>query len=109
MYYFLIAQLPYLRYGQTPPISSVEFTGLCREYLMRKDFKLLKYCVCGIHEEAEPFRAADSAFIDKWRRRERSLIHAMAQLRAARLKTDAPPVEHWDMDTENQAKTALIG
>ncbi|MDR0612407.1 MAG: DUF2764 domain-containing protein [Dysgonamonadaceae bacterium] len=74
---------------------------------MRKDFKLLKYCVCGIHDEAEPFRAVDSAFIDKWRKRERSLIHAMAQLRAARLKTDAPPVEHWDMDAENQAKTAV--
>ena len=107
MYYFLIAQLPYLSYGQTPPISSAAFKELCREYLLPCHFKLLRHCVCGIPEGEGPFRAADSAFIDKWRRRECALIHAMAQLRAARLKTDAPPAEHWDMDAENQAKTAV--
>lgn len=58
-------------------------------------------------EGAEPFRAVDSDFINGWRRRERSLTLVLAQLRAARLKTESPPVEHWDMDAENQAKAAI--
>jgi hypothetical protein len=58
-------------------------------------------------EGTDKFRAADSAFIDRWRGRERALTLALAQFRAARLNTDAMPAEHLDMDTENQAKTAV--
>ena len=107
MYYFLIAQLPYLSYGQAPPVSSAELKELCGEYLLPGHFKLLRHCVCGIPEGAGTFRAVKQDFIDKWRKRERALIHAMARLRAARLKTQLPPAEHWDMDAENQAKAAV--
>jgi hypothetical protein len=107
VYYFLIAQLPYLTYGQIPPVSSAAFKELCREHLSKKDFELLKYCVCGMTEGAEPFNAVDSTFIDGWRKRERTLTLGLAQFRAARLKMDALPVEHWDTDAENQAKTAV--
>lgn len=109
MYYFLIAQLPYLNYGEAPPISSAAFKELCRGYLLPGHFKLLRHCVCGMPEganRAEKFRAVDSAFIKKWRKRERTLTLALAQSRAARLKTEAPPAEHWDTDAENQAKAA---
>jgi hypothetical protein len=61
-----------------------------------------------VPEGAEPFKPVDSAFIDGWRKRERTLTLALAQFRAARLKTDALPVEYWDTDAENQAKTAVV-
>jgi hypothetical protein len=58
-------------------------------------------------EGAGAFRPVKQDFIDRWRKRERSLTLALAQLRAARLKTDAPPAEQLDIETENQAKTAV--
>jgi hypothetical protein len=58
-------------------------------------------------DEADKPRPSDSAFLDGWRRRERALALALAQFRAARLKMEAPPAEHLDMDAENQVKTAV--
>ncbi|MDR1363761.1 MAG: DUF2764 domain-containing protein [Spirochaetaceae bacterium] len=110
MYYFLIAQLPYLSYGQTPPVSSPAFKELCREHLSKEHFSLLRYCVCGIPQWTGDFEKSNSAFIDGWRKRERSLTLALARIRADRLKAIGVqtnfPLEHWDMDAENQAKSA---
>ncbi|MDR2660012.1 MAG: DUF2764 domain-containing protein [Spirochaetaceae bacterium] len=79
--------------------------------MSKKHFALLEQCVYGMPEGIGDFKASDSAFINGWRKRERSLTLALAQLRAARRKSngshDSFPVEHWDIEAENQAKTAV--
>jgi hypothetical protein len=92
-------------------VKSTAFLELCREHLSRRHFELLRYCVCGMPEGAETFCAADSAFIDEWRKRERSLAFYMARLRASILKREGAPSAYeqaeWDPDAENMAKTAV--
>jgi hypothetical protein len=112
VYYFLIAQLPYLSYGQAPLITLPAFNELCREHLSKEHFAMLKHCVFGIPEGTVEFKSSNSAFIDGWRKRERILTLALARLRAERNKTIGSqtifPAENWDINTENQAKNAIF-
>jgi hypothetical protein len=112
VYYFLIAQLPYLSYGQAPLITLPAFKELCREHLIKEHFVMLKHCVFGMPEGTAEFKPSNSAFIDGWRKRERILTLALARLRAGRLKTAGVqavfPAEDLDIDTENQAKSAVL-
>jgi hypothetical protein len=110
VYYFLIAQLPYLSYGPALPISLPEFKELCGEHLSKEHFAMLKHCVFGIPEGNAEFKSSNSAFIDGWRKRERALMFALARVRAERLKIAGAQTvflaENLDIDTENQAKSA---
>ncbi|GHU39180.1 hypothetical protein FACS1894190_02720 [Spirochaetia bacterium] len=108
-YYFLIAQLPQLAYGQTPSITSEAFIELARRYLEKHDAELLNFCTLGTKAEAPP--PTSSEFINLWRKRERTLTFNLAQVRAAKIKRDGVQVnyeiERDDLDTENQAKAAV--
>ncbi|GMO41064.1 MAG: hypothetical protein Ta2B_20790 [Termitinemataceae bacterium] len=111
VYYYLIAQLPYLTYGQNPPMSSVDFIDIARTKLSDRDAKLLDYCTLGATLEAR--KATSSAFINQWQQRERTLMLNLAQARAARLKREGSAAVNYDpphdpIDAENQAKTALL-
>jgi hypothetical protein len=108
-YYFLIAQLPQLNYGQTPPMSPEAFKELAQTKLSVQDAALLDYCTLGatvIEEKPTP-----SAFINEWRKRERTLTFNLAQARVAKLKREGISagfdVPHDSVDAENQAKTAV--
>ncbi|GMO25736.1 MAG: DUF2764 family protein [Termitinemataceae bacterium] len=109
-YYYLIAQLPYLTYGQTPPMSSDSFIKLAQAKLEPKDAELLDYCVLGASQEAA--RTTSSDFINLWLNRENALSLNLAQARAAYLKREGSAANYDapgdPIDAVNQAKTALL-
>ena len=112
-YYYLIAQLPYLIYGQGASISSEHFKELCREQLGSKDLALLDFCSLDPAPEQGYARQAvpvSSDFINSWRNWERALRLHLAKFRAQNLKRDngapvAPPQD--PLDAASVAKTAM--
>jgi hypothetical protein len=86
-YYFLMAQLPALSYGEAPPMSSEHFRELCRDGLSAADAACLPYLAL------DPFSVesgASSPFIDKWLGWEKTLRINLAKFRAAKLKREGP-------------------
>ena len=101
-YYYLVAQLPYLLYGQQPPMSSAEFKELASNWLSKNDMKVLEQVKLtplpisqtedddetakndsfSYTEKAPP---SGSQFIDKWREWERTLRLNIAKRRAVKL------------------------
>ena len=105
-YYYLASQLPYLIYGQTPPMSSTAFRDLARPLLESGDAELLDLVDLdpGLREEGSPVDegpayadnapASGSDFIDHWREWERTLRLNLARHRAQRTKREGDaPVE----------------
>ena len=102
-YYYLVSQLPYLIYGQTPPMSADAFRSLARPLLTDKDAVLLD--LVGFdpqplkpgdddHSYAENAPASGCNFIDGWREWERSLRLNLAKQRSIKTKREtAAPVE----------------
>ena len=115
-YYFLTAQLPYLTYGQTVPITLSRFRELCRENLTAEDLALLELCTL----DPDPVKAdlppeergltygekppeTSSPFINKWRSWERALRLHLARLRGQQIKLDAGLADPPDMFVDAQA------
>ncbi|GHV96272.1 hypothetical protein AGMMS50293_25920 [Spirochaetia bacterium] len=102
-YYYLASQLPYLIYGQTPPMSSAAFRDLARPLLGESDAALLDLVDFDPqprkdredgHSYADNAPASGSEFIDRWREWERSLRLNLARHRAIKSKREgAAPVE----------------
>jgi hypothetical protein len=115
-YYYLTAQLPYLSYGQTAPITLSRFRELCRDNLTAEDAALLELCALdpdpvdpelppeerGLSYAELPPETA-SAFINRWRAWERALRLHLARLRSQQLKRDLGPADPPDMFVEAQA------
>jgi hypothetical protein len=107
-YYYLVAQLPSLVYGQEPPMSSGHFRDLARAQLSAEDAAFLALLSLDPRPEGRPPAGAEapsgSDFIDKWRDWERALRLNLARLRASRLKREGgapvdPPVVPADAAT----------
>jgi hypothetical protein len=94
-YYYLIAQLPSLAYGQAVPMSSADYLELCASQLSPEDFKAMQ-----TESGADFFRAWD-----EWNG---SLVKNLARYRAAKLKRDAAGIEATDypFDAATAAKSA---
>ena len=113
-YYYFVATLPWVTYGDAPPKSSAEFREECAAHLAPGDAALLQYCTYhyGAHDAvaaiAENAQATGSAFIDALLARERTLLLNLAHLRAARLKRQLPGEPPRDAsDAEAAAKAAF--
>ena len=89
-YYYFVASLPSLNYGDKPPKSSEEFKEECNSLLNAKDAELLRYCYYDPRLAVETVDPTGSDFIDHLMARERTLILNLAYLRAARLKRTSP-------------------
>ncbi|MCL2879822.1 MAG: DUF2764 domain-containing protein [Treponema sp.] len=92
-YYYFIASLPYINYGDKPPVSSEEFREQCRNFLTKSDAALLRYCYYDSKLAMETEKSTGSAFIDLLMHRQRILGLTLAKLRAARLKVPGPEEE----------------
>ena len=110
-YYYLAAQLPYLVYGQNPPMSSASFRELCLSSLSADDAALLYYCTLdpeknGVVSAGLPEM---SDMIDNWRVWEQALRLNLARYRAQKLKREGgasiDPPEH-PASASSVAKTA---
>jgi hypothetical protein len=103
-YYYLVAQLPYLIYGQGVPMSSGAFKALAREKLDPADAALLDFCVL------DPADAPDiaSGFLGRWLEWERALRFNLGRYRAQKLKRDFPfDPPSYPVDAVSAAKAAL--
>ncbi|MDL2228877.1 DUF2764 domain-containing protein [Treponema sp. OttesenSCG-928-L16] len=125
-YYYLIAQLPYLMYGQSAPMTSDSFKSLARDMISPADAALLDLCSLDPEplEAEDPVQAGEkagpsyaelpsgtsSAFIDAWRNWERALRLNLARYRAGKLKREnGAPVDPPEspLDAAAIAKAAL--
>jgi len=89
-YYYFVATLPWLNYGDKPPTSSEEFRELCLALLHPSDADLIRYCRYDPKLAVETVKPTGSDFIDLLMARERTLNLNLAYLRAARLKRPSP-------------------
>ena len=103
-YYYLVSQLPYLIYGQTPPMSPEAFREFAKPFLNAQDASLLDI----VDIDPQPLKGGDaegpsyaenatscgSDFIDNWRKWERTLRLNLAKQRSLKAKREsAAPVE----------------
>jgi hypothetical protein len=123
-YYYFVAQLPVLIYGQEPPMTSSAFRELARGQLDAEDGALLTALSLDPQLPGPSGRPAPSEgpsyavippatgcdFVDRWRDWERALRLNLARLRASRIKREGgapvdPPVV--PADAANAAQQAL--
>jgi hypothetical protein len=89
-YYYFVATLPFVEYGDKPPVSSEEFRELCHGLLHPDDAALTQYCYYDPRITVETVQPTGSGFIDLLMARERTLVLNLAFLRAAKLKRPSP-------------------
>jgi len=101
-YAYLGAQLPYLVYGQNPPMSSEKFRALASDLMSPGEAALLNYCTLDpdpVKEGntgasyAEPAPLVSSKMINQWKDWERTLRLNLAKNRAMKLKRDGAALE----------------
>ena len=89
-YYYFIASLPHINYGDKPPMSSAEFREQCNNFLSKHDAGLTRYCCFDPRLAVETVESTGSGFIDFLMLRERNLNLTLAGLRAAELGHPSP-------------------
>ncbi|MDR1429643.1 MAG: hypothetical protein LBI85_05090 [Spirochaetaceae bacterium] len=105
-YYYLVAQLPYLIYGQGVPMSSGAFRALAGEKLALSDAALLDCCV--LDPARAPALATSSVFLDRWLQWEQALRLNLARGRAQKTRRDFPfEAPQHPVDAVTAAKAAL--
>jgi hypothetical protein len=80
-YYYLVASLPYLKFGGEPPMSSEEFIAECGKWLIDKDMKTVLAATRSAEQGAE-----EGSVLAEWQRFDREVRHELALIRAARRK-----------------------
>ena len=97
-YYYFVASLPSLSYGDIPPKSSEAFREDCINMLDPDDAKLIDYCVYDPKLAVSMEEVSTgSPFVDKFLTRERVLMLNLAFLRAEKLGWPAPAEPPLDM------------
>jgi len=113
-YYYLGAQLPYLTYEQTIPMSSAEFIALAKGLMKSKKSSLLDQCTLEPNPLSEEDSEEDSKkkakrtssdFINRWRVWEYALRFNLAKGRAKKLQRGS---EDMAEPAENPADAALV-
>ena len=89
-YYYFVATLPWLNYGEKPPMSSGEFREQCLAMLSPEDAALIRYCRYDPVMAVETVKSTGSNFIDNLMERERTLVLNLAYLRASKLRRPSP-------------------
>ena len=107
-YYYFIASLPYVNYGDKPPMSSGEFEEQCKNFLTAGDLAHLRFCKYNPRLAIETVKSTGSDFVDLLMLRERNLVLNLAFFRASKLNRASPGDPPHDMPrVEAVAKTAI--
>ena len=89
-YYYFVSTLPFITYGDKPPVGSEEFREQCYGLLNQDDAALIRYCYYDPLLAVETVQSTGSPFIDCHMARERTLMLNLAYLRAGKLKRPSP-------------------
>jgi hypothetical protein len=87
-YYYLVAQLPYLTYGQTPPMPPQAFKEMVKPMLTSEDSAFLDMVSLDPQYYTDRAPVCGSDFIDGWREWERTLRLNLARNRAVKAKRE---------------------
>jgi hypothetical protein len=105
-YYFFVAQLPMLTYGDTAPMSSEYFRDLALALLSKEDAGMLDYCKLDAASLGVVHTQSD--FINGWVSRERTLRLNLAMARAAKYKRSIPGEEAHDVPRAEQSAAEAL-
>jgi hypothetical protein len=113
-YYYLASQLPYLIFGQEPPMSAAAFKELAAGFLDDEDKAQIDRCVLAAPQEKPPLLppapgdlpALKSDFIKGWLEWERALRLNLARFRSQRRKREGAEAPDYPADAAQAAKTA---
>ncbi len=81
-HWYLVASLPYLRFGEKPPVSRAAFLAACGSWLADADMAVLR----AVLDNRDP---AAGGVAQRWWNGEVQLRNAAARLRARNLSADA--------------------
>jgi hypothetical protein len=104
-YYYFVATLIPINYGDIPAISSDEFRELCQRFLSKEDLALIHYCKYDPMLASQENLSTGSKFLDYLYLRERNLLLNLATLRAAKLSRQSPV----DTPPEDIPRTVSVG
>ena len=90
-YYYFVASLPSINYGDKPPKSSADFREECHYLLSPEDAALTSYCCFDPKLAFTTVDPTGSEFIDIFMLRERVLALNLAFYRAVKLGRPVPP------------------
>ena len=126
-YYYLGAQLPYLVYGQNPPMSSADFRALALEQMSSGEVALMDYCTLDpdpkVPEDAEnqeekqveeggsysqASKKVASALINRWKEWERTLRLNLAKERAVKFNRESTEAPDSPPEAVIAAKNAML-
>lgn len=107
-YYFFGAQLPSLRYDDSPPMSHAAFLASAARYLSKRDLELLRSAALYVPKDGDPPESAmPSRMLRAYYKWEKSLRNELVRLRAGRLKSGSkflrPGTPEWDAARVAQA------
>lgn len=89
-HYYLVAQLPDITNAERAlPISEAYYRDLCSRFFSPSERRVLDGLSLVPPRDESP---TGSAFLDAWYAHERNLRFALAQIRAQKMKKDAPPL-----------------
>jgi len=77
-YYYLVASLPYLRFGRTAPTSSEEFLSECGKWLSPEDMKEMRLARLARYSSS----GEEKGVLNEWKAFDRALREAVAAIRS---------------------------
>ncbi len=105
-YYYFMASLPMLRWGEPPALDPEGFGEACREHLPRPHAATALALAAGISPVP-----GDRPFVTAWREADNQLRNAVARQRAARRNRDITrglrPLGAFDVGMEDEVKEAF--
>lgn len=101
-YYYLLSSLPYLVYGQKPPLEKDEFLRLCKEQCTENDYAIVESIQTGYTEALPPIH--DLKRYAGWNN---ALLRELSFLRAKKRSFDIP-IERVDDFAASAAATEAL-
>ena len=98
-YYYLVSSLPYLKFGQAPPVPSADFLSECQKWLTPEDMK----AIISARVDVKDIKEEDTDVLRKWKAFDRALREGISAERAGEKPAGdkMPDVAKQIMDEEN--------
>lgn len=104
-YYYAVAALPALSYGESPAMDHGVFLDFLRDQLTPADFSVLEAVRLGVTEHTR----GESSALTRWKQWERTLRNELVRLRASRSKKDSENFIREGEESLGPLKTAKEG